>query len=320
MAKRQNIPALITQIGHEQGLSPAQIRAMIATSKQESGWDPNAIGDNGSSYGLFQHHVGGAGGSSHDSANDYLNPVKSITERAKWFKKNNIRGGTGAAALQRPANPSGYAHDVDAILSGLGKNVGAGSPGEATVSPSAGTGGAGGSTLPAGGSDAANGPSWADNYLAEYLYKDDPLMRGLFSGFLSKPDPVPAAPMIAGTSQSVTPNQPSNYKGGKLKDYRDLVKLGKQYGLALDGGNGQTTGGSHTAGSKHYSNKAVDFGDAKNSPDKLRTFAKFLSQNSGSLGIDEVAYNPLGWGMDQGKRIPGMTWEGHNDHLHVGLR
>jgi hypothetical protein len=43
-------------------------------------------------------------------------------------------------------------------------------------------------------------------------------------------------------------------------------------------------------------------------------------------GIDELVYNPLtksggaiGHGYDRGKRVDGITWDGHDNHLHVGF-
>jgi hypothetical protein len=43
-------------------------------------------------------------------------------------------------------------------------------------------------------------------------------------------------------------------------------------------------------------------------------------------GIDELVYNPatktggeIGHGYDHGTRINGITWSGHEDHLHIGF-
>jgi hypothetical protein len=325
MAKRstkgRNIPGLITQIGREQGLSPAQIRAMIATSKVESGWDPNQIGDGGTSFGLYQHHIGGAGGSTRDSADDYLNPVKSISERAKWFKKNNITDGEGAYRLQRPANHGDYVSKVNAALGSIGNvapTTGA-LPSAGAVSPSAGLGGA------APSAPTQHIGAWGQSFLADYLYGDDPVMRSVIANTFAD-DPVAAPEVTAelpdggGRQVSPTPSgKAGTYHGGKLKNYNDLLQLAHSMGLKNDAGNGQTTGGNHVADSKHYRSKAVDFGDGKNSRDALTKFATYLKQNAKALGIDEVAYNPMGWGMDQGHYIKGMRWDNHDDHLHVGL-
>jgi hypothetical protein len=43
-------------------------------------------------------------------------------------------------------------------------------------------------------------------------------------------------------------------------------------------------------------------------------------------GIDELVYNPatktggdIGHGYDRGTKIEGITWSGHEDHLHIGF-
>ena len=43
-------------------------------------------------------------------------------------------------------------------------------------------------------------------------------------------------------------------------------------------------------------------------------------------GIDELVYNPvtkkggtIGYGYDNGQRKEGITWSGHDDHLHIGF-
>lgn len=43
-------------------------------------------------------------------------------------------------------------------------------------------------------------------------------------------------------------------------------------------------------------------------------------------GIDELVYNPVtgkggsvGYGYNDGKKVSGITWTGHDDHLHIGF-
>lgn len=96
-----------------EGLTPAQKKAFLATAYQESNWTSSAVGDGGTSFGFFQHHAGGAGGPTIASAKAYLDPYKSARERARHFKAQNITTGKQAAALQRPADPRGYAAAVD---------------------------------------------------------------------------------------------------------------------------------------------------------------------------------------------------------------
>lgn len=304
---RRNTLNLIAQIGSQQGLSPANIAAMQATTTVESGGNPSAVGDGGTSYGLFQHHVGGAGGSTHAAAKRYLNPTTSITERAKWFKRNNITDGAGAAALQRPADPSGYAVKVNNALRGLGNQL------NAPVRTSQ-------QSAPNDQSHPQSGqPSFAQSYLKSYLgYDKDPVRSQLFDQFYTEPS-LPSSTETAdpASSEGSRSQTASGHRGGALRDYRDILALGKQWGLRIDG-DGQTTGGSHKRGSKHYQSKAVDFGDAKNDPAKLAAFAKYLARNAGMLGLSDIFYSPLGFSVDNGRRTSYLE-DGHNDHLHVDV-
>lgn len=301
---------MIASIGAQEGLRPENIQAMQATSMVESGLRPGAIGDGGTSYGLFQHHVGGAGGSTHEQARRFLDPATSIRERARWYRDRDIRAGRGAAALQRPADPAGYAVKVDAALRSLGSSVSS----------------AGGST---GGqrSRTARSPqsptplTWGQQYLVDYLGStgSDPVAGQLYQSFLFGPSSsaAPKVPDRAYTDGGSEAGALSGGRVGTLRNYKDLVNLAKQHGLNIQG-DFQTTGGRHSSGSDHYSGLAVDFGDATNSPDLMKRFASYLSRNSGSLGIKSLLYDPMNWYVSGGKRVEGQ-YGGHQDHLHVGL-
>lgn len=92
----------------------------LATAQQESGLNPNAVGDNGTSFGLFQLHQGGELGSlTPQQAEDPLtNAMTAIQQIASVLHAHpNWTPGDIAAAAQRPANPSTYASDVNAIYS-----------------------------------------------------------------------------------------------------------------------------------------------------------------------------------------------------------
>lgn len=92
------------------GADPA---ALLATALTEDGARPGIVGDQGTSFGAFQFHRGGALGthpaSWADSPAAYLN-------RAQEFARLQVHGGKGAAAVQRPADPLGYAQKVQANL------------------------------------------------------------------------------------------------------------------------------------------------------------------------------------------------------------
>lgn len=309
-----NILNLIAEIGSQEGLTPAQIKAMQATSRVESGLDPTAVGDNGTSYGLFQHHVGGAGGTTHAQAKRYLDPVTSITERARQFKRLNIRGGRGAAALQRPADPAGYAVKVNNALKGLGgvslnaPVVGAG-PSQRTTQSKPST---------------SQAPSFAQSYLKGYLgYDNDPVISALYDSFYAGEAPQSATGTAgtAGAPDSRTQSAGSALGSGakgRLGSYQDIEGLARQWGLSVQG-DVQRAGGKHSAGSPHYAGRALDLGDATNDPKLLKAFAKHLARNAGMYGINDIWYTPLGWSVDNGSRTK-STIAGHSDHLHVDVR
>lgn len=98
------------------GMDARQTAALLASSFQESGWNPSAIGDHGTSFGLGQQHVGGAGGPTVSAARRYLNPTASAAEMAARFKSAGVASGRGAAASQRPADQAGYARSVQSIM------------------------------------------------------------------------------------------------------------------------------------------------------------------------------------------------------------
>lgn len=105
------IGKLVAEIAPAHG---ADVIVMLAVIDVESGFNNLARHDGGTGYGLFGHRVGGAGGSTHESAKRYLDPRTAITERAAAFA--GVRDGKGAAAVQRPYDPVDHAKKVDARI------------------------------------------------------------------------------------------------------------------------------------------------------------------------------------------------------------
>lgn len=122
-AEQQRGLTVLASEAERAGLSLPEKAAFLATAWLESTWRPSAKGDvrNGqpTSFGLFQNRAGGAGGPTIDTANDFLDPVKSARERASQFKRRRIDTGTEAAALQRPATPGTYAANVNKVITNL---------------------------------------------------------------------------------------------------------------------------------------------------------------------------------------------------------
>lgn len=87
------------------------------------------------------------------------------------------------------------------------------------------------------------------------------------------------------------------YGSGKptANSWRQLQKIAQsKFGLKNDPGNSQTTGGRHTAGSEHYSGRAIDFGNARNSQAQLNAWLAYAK----AQGYDAI---------------------NEGDHIHVSL-
>lgn len=92
----------------------------VATALQESGLDPQAVGDQGTSFGLFQLHRGGELGSL--TPTEAFDPRTNAAVALQTFERTEAKYGTFndpgalAAASQRPADRVGYAQAVDSHL------------------------------------------------------------------------------------------------------------------------------------------------------------------------------------------------------------
>ncbi len=110
---------VVAQVARERGVDPVAAVAMMLV---ESGGRATAVGDNGTSFGLFQLHEGGmltAAGLSKEQAFDpYTNASVALRSlRHEWEKGHATRSpGEIAAASQRPADPVGYAAKVNGAM------------------------------------------------------------------------------------------------------------------------------------------------------------------------------------------------------------
>lgn len=92
----------------------------IATAIIESNLNPNAVGDNGTSYGLFQLHKGGELGKltpkeAFDPLTNARTALGHMSEIAGQEDAAMISPGELAALSQRPAHPGSYATEVDKV-------------------------------------------------------------------------------------------------------------------------------------------------------------------------------------------------------------
>lgn len=119
----------ITQAANQLGV-PVQVA--IAIAQQESGLDPNAVGDNGHSIGLFQLYDQGEGAGMTDAQrrDPLTNAMTALKEVAAVAQQHpGWSWGQIAAAAQRPADQAGYAASVNAKLQAAGAPVQGTAPG-----------------------------------------------------------------------------------------------------------------------------------------------------------------------------------------------
>lgn len=94
-----------------------------AATQLESGGNPYAVGDHGTSFGLFQLHRGGELGNltPEQAFNPWTNANVALHEFAHVMQVHPEVTDPGqiAALAQRPADPSGYASRIDVILGNI---------------------------------------------------------------------------------------------------------------------------------------------------------------------------------------------------------
>jgi hypothetical protein len=251
---QQDVIREIYRVAPKYGADP---RLMVAVARVESGLRPSAVGDQGTSFGLFQHHVGGAGGSSLGSARRYLDPAVSIENSARRFA--GARTPADAFGVQRPADRASYIRKLQQALRSGSAALNA--PIEGSGPVSAGIAG----ERP---QSASGGLSPVQASLVGGLFRESPLLQGLLAQSLTRSTPAGA----------VAPES-SEPSGPVARSWRELQRIAQQrFGLRNDPGSSQTTGGRHTAGSEHYAGRAIDFGDARNDPRDLRRWMNWAKR------------------------------------------
>ncbi len=99
----------------------------LATALAESGLNPTAVGDQGTSFGLFQLHQGGELGSltPAQAFDPYINAGVALSNFASVAGSDpGLSPAALAAAAQRPADPTAYAATVNANYQTLSADVG----------------------------------------------------------------------------------------------------------------------------------------------------------------------------------------------------
>lgn len=112
-----SVVATIQAVAKQLGVDP---NLALATAYQESKFNPTAVGDRGTSFGLFQLHQGGELGSM--TPQQAFDPARNAQTSLSVVRQAALGGGTPgqvAARAQRPADPTGYARSVDALYLSL---------------------------------------------------------------------------------------------------------------------------------------------------------------------------------------------------------
>jgi hypothetical protein len=109
---------IVAAEARKRGVDPV---AAVAMMLAESGGNNTAVGDGGTSFGLFQLHEGGmltaAGLTKQQAFNPQTNASVALSSLAsEWAKGPNRSPGEIAAASQRPADPVGYAAKVNGLM------------------------------------------------------------------------------------------------------------------------------------------------------------------------------------------------------------
>lgn len=143
-------PKVIADLARSGGGDPV---LAVAVAKEESGFNPNAIGDQGHSIGLFQENDQGAGaGMTVEQREDVAGSVSRFLDRVRQVLASGFTGSPGqiAAAAQRPADPYGYARAVDYLYGQYEHQTYIGG-GASPVTMDQGRPGSGGAAIPGSG-------------------------------------------------------------------------------------------------------------------------------------------------------------------------
>jgi hypothetical protein len=320
MAEYRPHPALVAAIKRRTS-DPEFQSVLLATALAESGGRLDAIGDNGNSGGPYQENSAGRGHGI--PMPQRFDPDASTARAVREFSRYRTSDpGVWAARAQRPADPTGYAAKVRALLPAAQSILGSGG-GPAAL---AGTRGAP-TGLPPGGFDPGT-----MNRIASYLAKSEAaVLRGEqppdIMPLLSKlkfRTPAVAAPTQPTYGVSQVPSSGGGW-GGTEAPIRQLTELA---GLRVNSAKRSTRNTASGGVSDHYEGStnayAHDLGWGGERPTSQSDTA--ASRIVAALG------GPRNWGKTGGvfnKTINGIRYQvlyrtdvggNHWNHIHVGAR
>jgi hypothetical protein len=322
-------PQLVDWINQAAGETGADPVALLATSLMESGGKLHgSAGDKGTSFGPFQFHIGGALGTHPPS---WASTYAAILNRATEFARLGVRGGRGAALVQRPADPKLYAQGVDgllaqahAILAKLGGGAFASTTPTATGMPA--LTGLKGLNQPARDFYAQSGPEAAVGILEA---KSPGEARILFEN-ANKKYHVPAQTFkpAALTPPPATTGgvsfAPGGGWGGSYALATTLADIGKGLGLKAVSEKRATKMTASGGVSDHWTGSKTSYAyDMSNGSAPTPQMDKFATQAAAALGVPNWHGGVLN--VDKGGyryQILYRTHVGgnHFNHVHVGVR
>ena len=103
----------------------------------------------------------------------------------------------------------------------------------------------------------------------------------------------------------------------KLPIYRRKLRRAARISIEVGCYITSTTDGTHSAGSYHYSKRAIDFGSSSGSNTPEKKAQEALLRKFGARKFKEL-FGPAGFYVKDGRRYSG-TFAGHHDHLHVAF-
>jgi hypothetical protein len=173
-----NVSGTIASVASAEGVPPA---LAVADAEVESGLDPYAVGDKGTSFGLFQLHEGGElpsdwsqweqgpeGPIPTNAADPSQNAQVALSHMAEVYASEpGADPGQIAADAQRPQDKAGYAAQVDkdlATTSGIYGDDGLSAAGSSSSSGSSGSAGSSGS-----GTGLSSGSSGVEGDVLSFL-------------------------------------------------------------------------------------------------------------------------------------------------------
>ncbi len=287
-----SVTQLIRNYARRYGVDP---RAALAVARTEGGLRTGAVGDQGTSYGPFQLHRGGALPRGKGAA--WANSPAGIEYAIRSMSQSGARGLTGRSAIEaivrnfeRPADPGS---EIARALGFYG-SAGAGGGGSAAGGSQAATGANIGSISDSGGDPAA----FARALLNPRTSHDPMALLGAIKS-VQAPGAMPSA--------SSPPSEPRAAPGGGGNPLSFLKGLAGEYGLTVT----STTEGTHVPGSYHYKKRAVDYGGDSA---RMMRLMQYALKHPGEFR--EAFYDPAGVYIKNGKVYRGSIG-GHSDHVHL---